>query len=189
MRYYSHVRKKFKANEIIFSENTEGDGMYIIESGRVRVFKHADQNAGPSEIDLCTLGPNSMFGEMSIIDNGKRSASVQALEPTVCTVITRKMFADQLQQIPTWMVNMIRILVLRLRETNERLRGLIENASEAPADSGTVITVAGDQAEMSALGRERGSTASPQKSLSECKRDIISELLSITEKPGFGPKE
>ena len=189
MRYYSHVRKKFKAGEIIFSENTEGDGMYIIESGRVRVYKQASPDAGPAEIELCALGPNSMFGEMSIIDNGKRSASVQAVEPTVCTVITRKMFADQLQQIPTWMVNMIRILVLRLRETNERLRGMIEEDSASPMDSGTIITVDGDQEEAPAQMPDAFAAPPPQKIVSEYKRDIISELMAITRNSQSAPPE
>lgn len=178
MRYYSHVKKKFSSGAIIFSENTEGDGMYIIESGRVRVFKTAVSEQGAVDIELCMLGPNSMFGEMSIIDNGKRSASVQAVEPTVCTVITRTMFAHQMERIPSWMVNMIRILVMRLRETNERLRGLIENKSMAPADSGSLITISDEPA--SGLSGRPADAALPQDPLSKYKHDIIAELLNIT---------
>lgn len=155
MRYYSHVRKKFKTNDIIFSENSESDGMYIIESGKVRVFTHASSDSGSVEVELCILGPNSMFGEMALIDNGKRSATVQAVEETTCTVITKKMFEDQLERIPSWMVNMIRILVIRLRETNERLRGIIQHYSVPPADGGTVITISGEQRTTTESSRER----------------------------------
>ena len=141
MHYYSHVRKKFKPGEIIFSENSESDGMYIIESGSVRVFTGAHASGSNVDIELCTLGPNSMFGEMALIDNGRRSASVQAIEQTVCTIITKKMFEHQIERIPTWMVNMIRILVIRLRETNERLREIIQTYSAPPVDTGTIIMI------------------------------------------------
>jgi CRP-like cAMP-binding protein len=142
MRYYPIQKKKFEKDEVIFSEDTQGDGMYIIETGRVRVFKTILSADGKKEIELCTLGPKAMFGEMSIIDDNPRSATVQAVSPTVCTVITRKIFEEQLEHIPVWMVNMIKILVMRLRETNDKLRTIIEQyGPNAPADTGRVITV------------------------------------------------
>ncbi len=125
MRYYPVEKRRFKKGEIIFSEDSEADGMYIIESGNVRVYKTTG-GAKKNEIELCTLGPKAMFGEMAIIDDNPRSASVQAIAPTVCTVITRTIFEEQLDQIPPWMVSMIRVLVKRLRETNDKLRKIIE---------------------------------------------------------------
>ncbi len=142
MKYFPITKKKFVAGDIVFSEDSEGDGMYIIESGRVRVYKTIQSGDGIKEIELCTLGPKAMFGEMSIIDDNPRSASVQAMEPTTCTVITRKVFEQQLTHIPAWMVSMIKILVTRLRETNDKLRNIIEKyGPPAPDDSGRVITV------------------------------------------------
>jgi CRP-like cAMP-binding protein len=141
MRYYSRIIKKFKRGEIIFSENSECDGMYIIDSGRARVFKTIGEGAAAKEIELCTLGPKAMFGEMAMIDENRRSASVQAIEPTVCTVISKRLFEDQLNRIPVWMVNMIKILVQRLRETNEKLRGIVEQYTPLPDDTGGVLTV------------------------------------------------
>ncbi|MBN1129152.1 MAG: cyclic nucleotide-binding domain-containing protein [Chitinispirillaceae bacterium] len=181
MRYYSHVRKKFKAGEVIFSENSESDGMYIVESGKVRVFTHAPADKENVEVDLCSLGPNSMFGEMALIDNGKRSATVQAMEETICTVITKKMFEDQLEQIPSWMVNLIRILVIRLRETNERLKGIIQHYSVPPADSGTVITIAGERSPESGTSapRDIGEGYSEMKTFYKDK--IIQELENLMD--------
>jgi CRP-like cAMP-binding protein len=150
MRYYSRIIKKFKNGEIIFSENSECDGMYIIDSGRVRVFKTSGEGDNKREIELCTLGPKAMFGEMAMIDENKRSASVQAIEGTVCTVITKKIFEDQLTHIPLWMVNMIRILVMRLRETNDKLRTIVEQYAPPPVDSGSIITVDEDNDNLSA---------------------------------------
>lgn len=142
MRYYTRIRKTYKPGEMIFTENSECDGMYIIDSGNVRVFKTMGTGANRKEVDLCSLGPKAMFGEMAMIDEKRRSASVQAVEPTVCTVITKKIFEDQLAHIPPWMVNMIRILVSRLRETNDRLRKLVEEHTATPVDdTGSILTV------------------------------------------------
>ncbi|MBD3345639.1 MAG: cyclic nucleotide-binding domain-containing protein [Chitinivibrionales bacterium] len=142
MRYYSTRKKKFKRDEIIFSENSDCDGMYIINSGRVRIFKTVGSGTNVREVELCMLGPRAMFGEMAMIDNSKRSANVQAIEPTECTLITKKVFEDQLSRIPFWMVNMIRILVTRLRETNEKLRKSVEQYTNVPEyDTGSIITV------------------------------------------------
>jgi CRP-like cAMP-binding protein len=158
MRYYPITKKKFQRGEIIFSEDSQADGMYIVESGRVRVFKTV-QSGEKKDIELCTLGPKAMFGEMAMIDDNPRSASVQALAPTVCTVITRKTFEEQLGHIPVWMVNMIKILVMRLRETNDKLRTIIEEyGPAAPADTGRLITIDEDA---SAAPAQKGTV--PQK--------------------------
>lgn len=138
MRYYARVVKKYAPGDIVFSENSECDGMYIIDTGRVRVFKAIEIGGKKSEVELCDLGPRSMFGEMAMIDESPRSATVQAVERTECTVITKKIFEDQLTRIPPWMVNMIRMLVARLRETNEKLRKQVEEYTPNPMDVGVI---------------------------------------------------
>jgi CRP-like cAMP-binding protein len=183
MKYYPIQKKKFRAGEVVFSEDSEGDGMYIIESGRVRVYKKVITGDSEKEIELCTLGPKGMFGEMAIIDDNRRSASVQAILPTVCTVITRKVFEEQLQHIPVWMVNMIRILVTRLRETNDKLRGIIEHYGPTPLDdTGRVITV---DEELSGFGDGGGRYRASGKGRAGAGQrryksdDIVKELLNL----------
>jgi|GEM_PF-1314844 len=173
MRYYSKIVRKYTPGQLIFTENDECDGMYIIDTGRVRVFKTVGSGTQTREVELCTLGPKAMFGEMAMIDEHRRSASVQALEPTICTVITKKIFEDQLTRIPPWMVNMIKILVSRLRETNNKLRTIIEQYTAAPYDSGTVLTVDAREAEkvMEPRRQERGGGEEPKKPMEEAKND------------------
>lgn len=141
MKYYTRQVRKYKEGDIIFSENSSCDGMYIIDAGRVRVFKTVKNEEESKEIELCTLGTKAMFGEMAMIDENRRSASVQALEPTICTVITKKIFEDQLSQIPPWMVNMIKILVTRLRETNEKLRNMVDASGAQQVNDVPILTV------------------------------------------------
>lgn len=148
MKYYTRQIKKYVAGDIIFSEDSICDGMYIIDSGRVRVFKTIQTGANKSkEVELCVLGPKAMFGEMAMIDESKRSATVQAVEPTACTIISKAIFEDQLNRIPKWMVNMIKILVSRLRETNEKLRKMVEEFTSEQIPEDTILTVQEDESQ------------------------------------------
>ncbi len=171
MRYYTRQIRKYKEGDIIFSENSSCDGMYIIDLGRVRVFKAGTNEDESNEIELCTLGKKAMFGEMAMIDENRRSASVQALEPTICTLITKKIFEDQLSQIPPWMVNMIKILVTRLRETNEKLRNMVDTSGSQQLNDVSILTV---DAEGNAKNKEPEGTGQPTQCQSE---KIIADLF------------
>ena len=185
MRYYTRKVKRFLRGDMIFSENSECDGMYIVDKGRVRVFKTVVGPTGMQELELCQLGQKSMFGEMAMIDESKRSASVQAIEPTECTIITKQIFEDQLSQIPTWMVNMIRILVQRLRDTNDKLRVHMES-QKTPLpndDTGSVITLNHDSKEdffsPLAPSAPRGKQSITREQLSKVlPEEIISDLFN-----------
>lgn len=175
MKYYTRHVKKYLKGDMIFSENNECDGMYIIDKGRVRVFKTILSNGKAKEVELCELGQKAMFGEMAMIDENRRSASVQALEPTTCTVITKKIFEDQLSKIPPWMVNMIKILVARLRDTNEKLRNIIEEQTSVVLDEDPeMIAMEGEGAELeSEMGiNNNGKILKPRSD------DIIKSLFS-----------
>ena len=169
MKYYTRQVKKYRQGDMIFSENSNCDGMYIIDSGRVRVFKTVQSGKNIKEVELCTLGPKAMFGEMAMIDENKRSASVQAVEPTACTVITKKIFEDQLSRIPPWMVNMIKILVSRLRETNEKLRTMVEEKTTVPVNDIPILTVDNEEG-----AADVSAQATPKQYQSE---EIIEDLF------------
>lgn len=162
MRYYSRKVRKYSPGDIVFSENSPCDGMYILDKGRVRVYKTVGSGANARQVELCTLGPKAMFGEMAMIDESRRSASVQAVEPSECTIITKQIFEDQLSRIPTWMVNMIRILVKRLRDTNEKLREHIENKTmpgpQEDSDGILMVNAEREAARSRAQAAERSGT-------------------------------
>lgn len=175
MKYYTRHVKKYLQGDMIFSENNECDGMYIIDKGRVRVYKTVLSNGKAKEVELCELGQKAMFGEMAMIDENRRSASVQALEPTTCTVITKKIFEDQLSKIPPWMVNMIKILVARLRDTNEKLRNIIEEQTSVVLDEDPEMITMEGQGEDVELGLGMDNDGSILKPRSD---DIIKSLFS-----------
>ena len=175
MRYYTRQIKKYKKGDIIFSENSSCDGMYIIDAGRVRVYKTVTNDNESTEIELCTLGTKAMFGEMAMIDENRRSASVQALEPTVCTVITKQIFEDQLSRIPPWMVNLIKILVTRLRETNDKLRTMVDAGGEQQVNDVPILTLEDENSDGGEKSKEPITEGQPSQCQSE---KIIADLFN-----------
>lgn len=84
--------RTFQANEVIARQNTYGDELYIIQDGFVEV--SLESQAGRKVI--VNLGRGQTIGEMSLIDQGRRSATVRALSsPTVLLIILQEDF-DQL---------------------------------------------------------------------------------------------
>ena len=70
--------ESFDANDVIFEQGVEGDKMYIVHSGQVEV-QVKDHAGGVNSVLI--MGEGQMFGEMALLDEGVRSASVMALSP------------------------------------------------------------------------------------------------------------
>jgi CRP-like cAMP-binding protein/rhodanese-related sulfurtransferase len=82
---------------IILREGAVGDGLYIIRSGRVRVFRRAENRM---EIDLAFPGPCETFGEMALLTGEPRSANAEALEETHLLVLAKDDFDRILREFP-----------------------------------------------------------------------------------------
>ena len=122
--------------------------MYIVNEGQVLVYKTLRDPDGVKEIELSRIGPKGMFGEMAVIDEQNRSASVKAIESTKVTIITKQMFQDQLNNLPPWVINMIKLLVGRIRLTNEKLRESVdENRRRDAGDTEGLFVLSGKQRE------------------------------------------
>ncbi len=104
----------FRAGDKIISEGEEGDTAYLITVGKVEV------TVG----DRCVveLEAGEVFGEMSLIDAGPRSASVKALSDAVCVVTTYEDLAKSLEENPTWALQFMKTFARRLRHMNELVR-------------------------------------------------------------------
>jgi CRP-like cAMP-binding protein len=106
-KVFKKVVRGYAAGEIIFAEGAAADGIYSIQSGRVSVFKTVATHDGPREVELARLGPGGMFGEMGMLGQTRRDASVRAIEATEALVITKDMFESQMASLPGWVVNFI----------------------------------------------------------------------------------
>lgn len=108
-----NIKKNFKPGEVIVRENTPGNSAFIIDSGKVEVSK----NIGNQRIVFTKLERGSIFGEMCLVDNSPRSATVTALEETTVTVLSQVNFQQFLKQNPAAQT-IFRVLADRLRETD-----------------------------------------------------------------------
>jgi CRP/FNR family transcriptional regulator, cyclic AMP receptor protein len=98
--------------EALFTEGDSGACMYIVRSGAVRV------STGTTELEQ--LGPGSILGEMALIEETPRSATVTAVSDCEIAVIDRRRFLFLVQQTPSFALNVMRVLSHRLREMNRR---------------------------------------------------------------------
>lgn len=103
-----------QAGEQIFRQGDPGDAMYIIRSGRVKVFI---LDEGGREIVLDIYGEGDFFGEFAMLDEQPRSAGVEALEATQLFSLSRLDFFAAVRQCPEIAIGVMRELVARLRHT------------------------------------------------------------------------
>lgn len=109
------IEHRFAAGDVVVHEGHYGDIAYLIWSGRVAVVQGPFGN--PTSVNY--RGPGEVVGEMSIIDNKPRSASLVALDDVRLLGINRHDFFDLLQIDPNFSTNMMEILSRRLRAAEE----------------------------------------------------------------------
>ncbi len=112
------IEHRFAAGEIVVREGQHGDIAYLIWSGRVAVVQGDFYN--PASVNY--RGPGEVVGEMSLIDNKPRSASIVALDDVRLLGIHRNDFFELLQIDPNFSTNMMEILSNRLRAAEELSR-------------------------------------------------------------------
>ena len=110
-------RRTFQPSEAIVEEGRTGNGCYVILSGRVEVIRGLPDRPQV----LATLGPGEPFGEMALLGDWKRTASVIAIEETTCLGIDRWVFLAYLRREPELAVRMLQFVAQRLVDTNQRL--------------------------------------------------------------------
>lgn len=110
----------FAAGDTILTQGEEGRTAYLIVSGKVEV----TVGSGVKAKTLATLRGGEVFGEMSLLEPGPRSATVKALDRTECLMTSYDDFMTSIQQDPAKAVHFMRTLVARLRQTNEMLAKL-----------------------------------------------------------------
>jgi CRP/FNR family transcriptional regulator/CRP/FNR family cyclic AMP-dependent transcriptional regulator len=109
----AHLRRRtYRRGTIIFHKDQAGDALYIVESGRVRIFLPAE---GGEELTIDDSGPGDVFGEMALLDGQARSASADASEDTVTFTLGREEFQKHLATSPELAAALIALLSTRLR--------------------------------------------------------------------------
>jgi len=133
--------KEFEAGDIIFREGDPAHQAFIIEEGKVEVYK--DKHGESARIS--ELIPNDIIGELALFDDEPRSASVVALEKTRCSIISEDVFQEQLSKLDPHFRAIINSIVLRLRNTTDSealifaITGLTEKAMTIKDEDKAVV--------------------------------------------------
>ena len=118
--------------EELFRENDPGDSLFIVQRGRVDIFKNI---RGDVDRSLASFGPGDVIGEMSFIDGARRSATARTTEASEFLVLSRPSFARVQRERPdiaaAFFRNMAGIVASRLRTTNELYREAVAFSIEA----------------------------------------------------------
>lgn len=115
------VRRSYPKNTIILSEGDSSDSLYLILSGKVKVFLN-DESGKEAIINYQEAG--EYFGELSLIDESKRSASIMTVEKTNLAVITKQAFYQIMNDNPAIAIHLLKDLVQRVRALTEEVKSL-----------------------------------------------------------------
>jgi CRP/FNR family cyclic AMP-dependent transcriptional regulator len=117
----SCVVRSYPKNTVIINENDHADSLYIIESGKVKVYC-SDKNG--KEFIMNTLSADDYFGELALLDDDKRSASVRTMEKSSFCIIYKEDFNRVLEQQPNIAKTLIRNLTRRVRKLTKDVKAL-----------------------------------------------------------------
>lgn len=115
------VTRSFPKNSIIINEGDTTDSLYVILSGKVKVYLSDEQG---KEIILNMLGPDEYFGELALLDRSPRSASVMTVEPTRVSIVHKADFDACLTNNPGIALKLIETLAQRMRQLTENVKNL-----------------------------------------------------------------
>ena len=114
-------RKRFRKDDVIFHEKEAGDSLFIILHGRVKVAIFGDDG---KEVTLSMLGEGDFFGDLSLLDQEPRSATVIAEEDCELLSLQRDDFMRALEQDAGMSASLIQVLAARLRKANHQISTL-----------------------------------------------------------------
>ncbi len=124
MDIFDKYTVSFDKGEKVFEEGDLGTEMYIIKSGRVRV----EKDIGGETKELAVFGKGDFFGEMSLLENEPRSATIVCLEDCKLVKINKAMFDEMIRKNIEIAVRMLRKFSARVRESNRMVEKLLDES-------------------------------------------------------------
>lgn len=104
--------------ETVIRQGESGNSMYVVQAGRVEVLQHADSG---TEQHLAFLEAGDFFGEMSVFEKERRSATVRACGDSRVLKIDKKTLLDRIREDPLLAVNLLKTMSHRIRDLNIEL--------------------------------------------------------------------
>lgn len=112
------VEREYPAGQAIVTQGAGGEGFFIVVSGRAQAIR---ERADGAKIIVNTFGPADFFGELALLDDGPRTASVVTTEPTRCLALTRWDFLAALREDPEMAITVLQELAQRFRRALEMM--------------------------------------------------------------------
>jgi CRP-like cAMP-binding protein len=123
-RHLEHLAKRmverdYAAGQPIVTQGQGGEGFFIVVSGKAEAFRERSDGV---KVEVNNFVPNDFFGELALLDDGLRTASVIASEPTSCIVLTRWDFLTTLREADVEMsITILQELAKRFRRALDAL--------------------------------------------------------------------
>jgi CRP/FNR family transcriptional regulator, cyclic AMP receptor protein len=114
------TEQTYQKNVVVVNEGDQSDTIFVILSGRVKVFL---RNADGREMVINVLGPREYFGEL-VIDEGARSASIATLETSRFMIVTKADFKALVISDPDFALKLVNRLMQRVRALTDNIRSL-----------------------------------------------------------------
>jgi len=115
--------RNYYPGDIVIQQGSEGDDLYIILEGSVRVYATDDDNYKVMEK---VFGPGNFFGEMALLTGTPRSATVEVLKSAKLMRLDRRMFYRAIQDDPIIALSILREMSFRIRQDNDHSKRLAE---------------------------------------------------------------
>jgi CRP-like cAMP-binding protein len=110
--------RDYAAGEVILEQGKMGVGLFIVVDGEAKVVR---SQVGGDVFELDRLHATDFFGELSLLDDAPRSATITAVQPTKCLALEKLVFLDELSRDPEMAVAMLRTLAGRYRRLVQNL--------------------------------------------------------------------
>ncbi|MCZ6636538.1 MAG: Crp/Fnr family transcriptional regulator [bacterium] len=115
------VLRVFPKDRVVIMAEEEGDSLFVIHSGQVKVSIVSEDGR---EVILSILSKGNFFGEMSLLDGFPRSANVTTMAETELLMVRRADFLHFIQNSPQTAIKLLAVLAQRLRKTDRKIEGL-----------------------------------------------------------------
>lgn len=126
MKDSDYLGRVYSDEEVIFREGDKGEGMYVVQAGKVKITKQTTEG----EVILSVLGDGDIFGEMALFDRQPRSATATAVgEARVLSVDKKKLFT-LVSRDATTTFKIIQTMSARIRSLNEELSQYKQGGTE-----------------------------------------------------------
>jgi len=128
----------YTAGQIVFNYGDPGHALYIVRSGEVEIYIKNDQG---EKIVLEISKPGDIFGEVSLLDDGPRTAWVAAVTDVELLRLDREHFEDYVRRYTPAALNLLSVAARRLRKSDDFIRRTVtRNVNDVAAERGTLLT-------------------------------------------------